>query len=299
MGVASRARRTVDKDVFELSKRHSLMAYPIRRELGTERGDGEMTLIQAMAPTRTQLSSGSADEELPRGDPTTEEHEVGTIDGLQDVPVDAIDGPLLRSFVAPDPLTAAEIASQLSDARARLGDAGQEMITAITRFLPRWWKQAVEETVAADPPRTIACAAALPDLKIGVLQLRAQAPQLVQLTVEAVLPAIDDDTAIIQFGHLLSGTNPSEIIEGPLRILLGAVAGQLHRAGLISPGGKHPFSVHADVWRYRFGIELGEIYEVLGQYDLQIHELQDLLQLRTEAAEAATKAQAIELWARA
>jgi len=205
----------------------------------------------------------------------------------------------LQPFAPPPPRNLEELEAQLAEARAELAVVAQAVLSATSLFVPTWWESAVEEVVVADPARTIAAAAALPDLKIELLQLRAQAPALVGLTIAPLLPDPADDAAIAAFGRLLSGRKPSKIIEAPLRILLGAVASKLSRAGLITAGGKHSFTVDGNVWRYLFGIELGDLYDVLAAYDRQIQRIQQLFGQRVELSKPVAKAEALALWQQA
>ena len=84
-----------------------------------------------------------------------------------------------------------------------------------------------------------------------------------------------------------------------MRILLGAVASKLHRAGLITAGGKHSFTVDGNVWRYLFGIDLGELGEVFAAYDRQIQRIQQLFSQRVELSKPVAKAEALALWQQA
>jgi hypothetical protein len=212
---------------------------------------------------------------------------------------DVADHELLRTFSFQLPRNLEELEAQLAEGRRELAERAKAVLTATALFVPAWWEHAVEDVVVADPARTIAAAAALPDLKVELLQLRAQAPALVGLTIAPLLPDPNDDAAIAAFGRLLSGRKPSKVIEAPLRILLGAVASKLSKAGLITAGGKHSFTVDGNVWRYLFGIELGDLYDVLAAYDRQIEHMELLFGQRVELSKPVAKAEALALWQQA
>ena len=250
------------------------------------------------------------DQTHPFLDDTFSLDELETFDSLEGaVEVDAAEDVEVGSAPAGDtrfapfetvaPRNLEELEQQLREARAELAVVGRAVIDATSLFVPQWWEQAVEDVVVADPARTFAAAAALPELKIELLQLRAQAPALVNLTIEPLLPDPADDAALAAYGPLLAGSKPSKVIEAPLRILLGGVASKLHRAGLITAGGKHSFTVDGNVWRYVFGIDLGSLQGVLAAYDRQIVRIQRLFAHRIELSKPVAKAEALALWQQA
>jgi hypothetical protein len=246
----------------------------------------------------TMHDANPVSSDLERPDPVDELDELQALldDSLHERPSDDA---LLLGLPTDMPRSLEELELRLAEARAELAVVAQAVLDATARYVPTQWERAVEEVIVADPARTIAAAAALPDLKIELLQLRAQAPALVGLTIAPLLPDPADDAALAGFGRLLSGRKPAKIVETPLRILLGAVASKLHRAGLITAGGKHSFTVDGNVWRYLFGIDLGELGDVFAAYDRQIQRIQQLFAQRVELSKPVAKAEALALWQQA
>lgn len=193
-----------------------------------------------------------------------------------------------------DPAAVDAVRAELESERHALAQAGEDVVDAVARFAIEWWEAAVEDVVVADPQRTLDVADRLTDLKIALLQLQSQALDLARLLVGPALPHTDGDEALRAFRSLLRGNQPSRVLEDPVRVLLGAIASPLAKAGLIDPGGSRDFVVSSNVWRFRFGVDLAPLHQHLAAYDARAERVQELMRrldhLELELARGRAKA---------